>query len=98
MGLFMSMIVAGHETSTNLIGNALRAVMLDPTARDRVTGPADLPEVAVDEFVRYDGPVASMLRRAKRDVVIAGTVVPEGSIPLLDAYLRESGPAAIPGS
>ena len=79
IGLFMSMIVAGHETSTNLIGNALRAVMLDRTARDRVTGPADLPETAVDEFVRYDGPVASMLRRAKRQVVLAGTVVPEGS-------------------
>jgi len=79
VGLFMSMIVAGHETTTNLIGNALRAVMLDPTARHRVTGPAELPEAAVDEFVRYDGPVASMLRRAKRDVVIAGTIVPEGS-------------------
>jgi cytochrome P450 len=79
IGLFMSMIVAGHETSTNLIGNALRAVMLDRTTRDRVIGPADLPEAAIDEFVRYDGPVASMLRMAKRQVVIAGTVVPEGS-------------------
>jgi len=79
VGLFMSMIVAGHETSTNLIGNALRAVMLDPNVRDRVVAPVDLPEAAVDEFVRYDGPVSSMLRRARRDVVIAGTVVPEGS-------------------
>jgi cytochrome P450 len=79
VGLFMSMIVAGHETSTNLIANALRAVMLDAAARDRVAGPVDLSEAAVDEFVRYDGPVASMLRRAKRDLVIAGTVVPEGS-------------------
>ena len=79
VGLFMSMIVAGHETSTNLIGNALRAVMLDANARDRIGGPVDLPEAAVDEFVRYDGPVSSMLRRAKRDVVIAGTVVPKDS-------------------
>jgi cytochrome P450 len=79
VGLFMSMIVAGHETSTNLIGNALRAVMLDPKARSQVAGKVDLPEPAVEEFVRYDGPVSSMLRRAKRDVVIAGTVVPEGS-------------------
>jgi cytochrome P450 len=75
----MSMIVAGHETSTSLIGNALHAILIDPSARARVAGPAELPEAAVDEFIRYDGPVASMLRRAKRDVVIAGTVVPEGS-------------------
>jgi cytochrome P450 len=79
VGLFMSMIVAGHETSTSLIGNALHAILSDPSARARVAGPAELPEAAVDEFIRYDGPVASMLRRAKRDVVIAGTVVPEGS-------------------
>ena len=79
VGLFMSMIVAGHETSTNLIGNALRAVMLDPALRERVCGPPELPEAAVEEFVRFDGPVSSMLRRAKRDIVIAGTFVPEGS-------------------
>ena len=79
VGLVMSMIVAGHETSTNLIGNALRAVMLDPELRERVCGRSELPEAAIEEFVRFDGPVASMLRRAKRDIVIAGTFVPEGS-------------------
>lgn len=79
VGLFMSMIVAGHETSTNLIGNALRAAMLDPLVRVRVCGSAELSEAAVDEFVRFDGPVASILRRAKRDTAIAGTFVPEGS-------------------
>ena len=75
----MSMIVAGHETSTNLIGNALRSIMLDAAARRRATGPDELPDAAVEELVRFEGPVASMLRRARHDVVIAGQIVPEGS-------------------
>jgi len=79
VGLLMSMIVAGHETSTNLIGNALRATLLNPQIRARISSPEELSESAVDEFVRYDGPVASMLRRAKRNVIIAGTAVPEGA-------------------
>ena len=96
VGLFMSMIVAGHETSTNLIGNALRAVMLDPALRERVCGPSELPEAAVEEFVRFDGPVASMLRRAKRDIVIAGTFVPEGSFLFSMLHLGEPRSAPVP--
>jgi cytochrome P450 len=79
VGLFMAMIVAGHETTTGLIGNALRAILSDLRCRRLILGNPDFPEAAVDELLRYDGPVLSIMRRAKRDVVIAGQVVEEGS-------------------
>ena len=79
VGLVMAMIIAGHESMTGLIGNALHAILLDPACKAWVLGHADFPETAVDELIRYDGPILSMMRRAKRDVVIAGQVVGQGS-------------------
>jgi cytochrome P450 len=79
VGLFMAMIVAGHETMTGLIGNALHAILSEPRCGNWVLGNLNFPESAVDELIRYDGPVLSIVRRAKRDVVIAGQVVGEGA-------------------
>ena len=79
VGLFMAMIIAGHETMTGLIGNALHAILSDSRCRNWILDKPNLPEAAVDELIRYDGPVLSIMRRAKRDVVIAGQVVGEGS-------------------
>jgi cytochrome P450 len=78
VGLFMAIIVAGHETSTNLIGNALHAVVSDATARDWIVRNGGVTEQSIDEFIRFDGPVFSMIRRAKRDLSIAGQLIHEG--------------------
>ena len=80
VGLFMAMIVAGHETTTGLIGNALHAILGDLRARRWILDNPDFPEAAVDELLRYDGPVLSLMRRANRDVVIAGQVVRRGAM------------------
>lgn len=77
-GLFMAIIVAGHETSTNLIGNSLHGVMKDVAVRDWILANGGVTERSVDEFVRYDGPVFSMIRRAKQDLSIAGQLIREG--------------------
>jgi len=79
VGLFMAMIVAGHETTTGLIGNALHAILGDPRVRQWILDNPDFPETAVDELLRYDGPVLSLMRRANREVVIAGQVVGPGA-------------------
>jgi pimeloyl-[acyl-carrier protein] synthase len=78
IGLFMAIIVAGHETSTNLIGNALHGVMTDVRVRDWIVDNGGVTERSVDEFVRFDGPVWSMIRRAKQDLSIAGQLIREG--------------------
>lgn len=50
-------LVAGHETTTNLIGNGLLALLRDPEARVRFGASATNPRTAIDEFLRYDSPV-----------------------------------------
>ena len=78
VGLFMAVIVAGHETSTNLIGNALHAVIRDCRAREWIIANGGVTEQSIDEFVRFDGPVFSMIRCARHDLSIAGQLVREG--------------------
>lgn len=91
VGLFMAMIVAGHETTTGLIGNAIRAILSDPGCRKWVLGRSDFPEAAAEELLRYDGPVFSVVRRARHDVVVAGQFVGEGAfiINILNAGNRD---------
>lgn len=77
-GMVMTMIAAGHETTTYLIGNAVHAVMSDAGSRALVLG-AGLAAEAVEEFARYDGAVFSIIRRARADLTIAGELVPQGA-------------------
>jgi pimeloyl-[acyl-carrier protein] synthase len=78
-GLFMALIVAGHEAMTGLIGNGLHGILRDSRCKNWILGHPDFPEAAVDELLRYDGPILSIMRRAKRDVIVAGQLVPEGA-------------------
>jgi cytochrome P450 len=77
-GMVMTMIAAGHETTTYLIGNAVHAVMRDDRSRETVLG-SGLTAEAVEEFARYDGAVFSIIRRALTDLTIAGELVPQGA-------------------
>jgi cytochrome P450 len=63
------LIVAGHETTVNLIANAVLALTRDPRRRDALAAdPAAMP-AAVEEFLRFDGPVERALNRwAAEDV------------------------------
>ena len=77
-GMVMTMIAAGHETTTYLIGNAVHAVMGDARSRDLVLD-SGLGTDAVEEFARYDGAVFSIIRRARADLTINGEWVPQGA-------------------
>lgn len=79
VGMIMALIVAGHDSTTSLIGNALIAILSDPQQRDWVSANRNFPDSAVDELIRFDGPILSVARRATRDVVIAGQFVSKGS-------------------
>jgi cytochrome P450 len=74
--------VAGHETTVNLIGNGLLALIRNPAERQRLQDqPARLPG-AIEELLRYDGPVQRTGRIAARDVEIGGVPIPAGSLVL----------------
>jgi len=73
------LLVAGNETTTNLMGNGLLALLEEPDQFDRVrTDPALVPAF-VEEALRFDGPVQMLFRETTQDVEVAGTPIPKGS-------------------
>ncbi|GIJ46844.1 cytochrome P450 [Virgisporangium aliadipatigenens] len=93
------LLVAGHETTVNLIANGVYVLCTRPELRDRLAAdPALLPS-AVEEFLRYESPVAtSTYRRTTRPTRIGGVTVPAGEqvmVSLLSAN-RDSALASDP--
>jgi cytochrome P450 len=85
------LLVAGNETTTNLIGNAVRALLDRPDQLARATArPSSIPRL-VEEALRFDSPVQVLFREATRDTEIAGTPIPKGAIvsPLLGSANRD---------
>lgn len=75
------LIVAGHETTVNLIGNALLAMMRHPEAMAHLNAHPQDMEGAIEEFLRFDGPVERVFSRwAARDTSIAGHDIRRGDL------------------
>ncbi|MFC4512931.1 cytochrome P450 [Streptomyces ehimensis] len=75
------LLVAGHETTVNLIGNGMLALLRHRDQLELLRSRPELLPAAVEEFLRYDGPVErAMLRVATEDLEIGGTPVPRGAI------------------
>jgi cytochrome P450 len=78
VNMVYSMSLAGHETTCNTIGSGMRALL---TNRDQwvalVEDPSLIPN-AVEEILRYDGPVLNHRRVAKVDTEIGGFEIPAG--------------------
>jgi cytochrome P450 len=75
--------IAGHETTVNLIGNGMFALLGHDRQRDRLRSEPGLAANAVDEFLRYDPPVQMTRRITLRDVVVGGKTIEAGSFVLL---------------
>jgi cytochrome P450 len=73
------LFAAGFETTTNLIGNGLYALLSHPDQLRRLRDEPGLIKPAVEETLRWDSPVQIDGRTAFEDVVVAGREVPEGS-------------------
>jgi cytochrome P450 len=71
------LVVAGHDTTTSLIGNGTVALLLHPEQRDAlVADPALMPH-AIEEILRWDAPVQhSTFRYTRQAVALGGTVIP----------------------
>ena len=74
--------VAGHETTVNLIGNGLLALLRHPDERRRLQADPALLPAAVEELLRYDGPVQRTGRMAAVDAEIKGVPIPTGTLVL----------------
>ncbi len=74
---------AGHETTTNLLGNAVVALLRNPGERKRLADDPSLIDTAVEEFLRYDSPVQVTDRIAREACVIKGYELKPGSAVVL---------------
>jgi cytochrome P450 len=72
------LLIAGHETTTNLIGNGTLALLRNPDELARFRAEPDLAKSAVEEILRYDSPVHLTGRGVREDVEIGGVTVPAG--------------------
>jgi cytochrome P450 len=71
------LLVAGNETTTNLIGNGAKALLDHPEQLARVQAEPHLIPNMIEEVLRFDTPVQFVFRRTTRPVVIAGTAIPK---------------------
>jgi cytochrome P450 len=72
------LLFAGHETTTNLIGNSVLALLRNSAAARTWREDPALTASAVEELLRFDGPTAAMVRVAREDLPIDGRVVHRG--------------------
>jgi len=83
LGFCFLLIVAGTETTTNLLGTGVLALAADPTQRARLAEqPALLPD-AVEEMLRWGSPVQGLARTTTSDVERHGVTIPAGEKVLL---------------
>jgi cytochrome P450 len=79
LSTLFQLIVAGHDTTTSLIGNGVVLLLQHPDQRDALIAEPDLVAGAVEEMLRLDAPVHhATFRYAVRDVTIAGVAIPAG--------------------
>jgi len=90
------LLVAGHETTVNLIGNGTLALLRHPDALRRLRDEPGLIASAVEELLRFDGPVQRTARIPSEDVTIGGRTIPKGEmvLPFIGAANRD--PAQFP--
>ncbi|MFE5614238.1 cytochrome P450 [Streptomyces sp. NPDC056463] len=86
IGTLVLMIIAGHETTLNLVTNAVRALCAHRDQLAHVTGGTAAWSDVVEETLRWDSPVSYFpFRYPTRDLTVDGTLIPKGT-PVLAAY------------
>jgi cytochrome P450 len=75
------LLIAGHETTVNLIGNGMLTLIEHPQQMDRLRDDPALIKPAVEELLRFDGPLQTATERFTRgDVTIDGVTIPRGEM------------------
>jgi cytochrome P450 len=87
---------AGHETTTNLIGNGLWALLRNPSQLAALRAELSLVSSAVEEMLRYDGPIQLNNRRLIAPMQIGGRPLPEGTLITIGIGAANRDPAQFP--
>lgn len=79
----MLILVAGHETTTNILGLAVYALLQNPTEWEKLKSDPARMDRAVDELLRYDSSVQALARVCVQDVEIGGKQIKKGDTMML---------------
>jgi cytochrome P450 len=90
------LLIAGNETTTNLVGNGMLALLRHPEERRRLQSDPSLIETAVDEMLRYESSVQMTSRIVDHDLEFAGQRFEEGQVVLLLLAAANRDPAHFP--
>ena len=80
LNFFQLLLLAGSETTTNLINNAILCFLEHPDQLDRLRAAPDLLPSAIEEVLRYRSPLQAVFRQTTRDVAMGGAVIPGGKL------------------
>ena len=90
------LLVAGHETTVNLIGNGTLALLRHPDQLRLLRENPGLIAGAVEELLRFDGPVQRTARIPSEDVTVAGQTIPKGEMVMPFIGAADRDPAQFP--
>jgi cytochrome P450 len=82
LGFFQLLLLAGSETTTNLIGSAVLCLAEYPGQLARLRAAPDLLESAIEEVLRFRSPVQMVFRQTRREVELRGRTIPVGKLVL----------------
>ncbi len=78
IGFNILLLIAGNETTTNLLGNLLNVLADRPDLWERLRREPELIDAAIEEALRFDSPVQFLMREAKEDVELHGQRIAAG--------------------
>ena len=90
------LLIAGHETTVNLIGNGTLALLRNPGELQRLRENPGLIGTAVEELLRYDGPVQRTARIPSSEVTIGGRTIAKGEMVMPFIGAADRDPAQFP--
>ncbi|MGW2115044.1 cytochrome P450 family protein [Streptomyces zhihengii] len=97
VSLAVLLLVAGHETTTNALGNALLALLRNPAELDHLRGSPDEIPAALDELLRFDSAVSTSTFRFTTEAVTLGcTDIPAGAPVLIALGAANRDPTRFP--
>jgi cytochrome P450 len=87
----VTLFVAGHETTTHLLGNGMLALLSSASELQKIQENPELIPKAVDEMARFDGSVPRSWRITKKDMNVDGVSIPKGQLvlPMLASANRD---------
>jgi len=96
LGTTALLLIAGHETTVNLVSNGMLALLRHPDVIDRLRSNPDLVVPLVEEVLRYDPPVQFRTRTTLTDIELAGMTIPKAATVVLLLASGSRDPARFP--